>query len=121
MANPNPLKLGSLPLYFANVGELCGSREDRVSLTSLKRRTELSHLYLIPTAFNEARMIFFHIFHTQPPFKGRKRKESLFSFKKCSSVEMSMTQWWKLSIFLGFLEREELTSVQVIQCLSLQY
>lgn len=34
---------------------------------------------------------------------------------------MSMIQWWKLSIFLSFLEREELTSVQVIQYLSLQY
>lgn len=28
-------------------------------LPSLKRRTELSHLYLIPTVLNKARMIFF--------------------------------------------------------------
>lgn len=30
---------------------------------------------------------------------------------------MSVVKWWKSSIFLGFLEREELTSVQVTKCL----
>lgn len=75
---PNPLKLGSLPLYLANVGEFCGPREDRVSLISLKRRTDLSHLYLISTALKEARMIYIYFFYFPypSPFKGKKKSLS---------------------------------------------
>lgn len=46
-----------------------------VSLSRLQRRTELAHLYSIPTALNEARMIFFLIFHTHPLFEEKKITE----------------------------------------------
>lgn len=100
-------------------------RKTGMSLTSLKRRTELSHLYLIPTALNKARMIFFLIFPTHPPSKKKKITEFSrgikipFLFLKTLFGLKVHDQMVETIYSLGFLtlKREEISSVPITKCL----